>query len=150
MSSYVLKKAIRYPINDELLKYYKVEDYYFDLEEKLKEIDKEFGEFPPKNKFELDSGYNEKERKEKYYIDFVITYKYGADSGDFGISQLLNKEQHLKYKEMFSKFIPNIDENKFRLVKFCYYNGVDCPDYYEVTPPMTDEDEDIWNIIIHH
>lgn len=141
MSDYVLKKAIRYPIDEKILEYYKVEDYYFDLEDKLKEIDKNFGEHPYKNKFELDSGYNDEDRELKYYIDYVLKYEYGADCGDFGISQLLTQEQQEKYKKMFEKFIPDIDVNKFRLVKFCYYNGVDCPDYYEVTPPMTDDED---------
>ena len=141
MSDYVKKKVIRYPIEKEIFDYYKIEDYEWDIVDKFKEIDSQFEEFPEKGEIGFDCTYNDKEEKNKYYIDYVLSYKYGVDCGDFGISQLLTEEQKEKYKPIFEKFIPDIDTNKFRLVLFCYYNGCDCPDYYEVTPPINDEEE---------
>ena len=141
MSDYVKKKVIRYPIDKKIFDYYGIEDYEWDIVEKFKEIDPKFEEFPNKGEIGFDCAYNDEDEENKYYIDYVLSYKYGADCGDFGISQLLTEEQKQKYKPIFEKFIPNIDVNKFRLVLFCYYNGCDCPDYYEVTPPISDEEE---------
>lgn len=140
MSAYIKKKVIRYPIGPEVLKQYNCEKEW-NLEDKFEEIDKDFENRRIKPRFELDGTYNSKERKSKYYLDYVLNYEYDACDNDFGISQELTEEQKSKYKELFGKFIKDIDENKFRLVKFCYYNGCDCPDYYETTPAMTDDEE---------
>ena len=140
MSDYVKKKVIRYPIDAEVAIAYKCDDFW-DLEDKFKEIDKDFGNWKLKPRFELDSSYNSKQGKSRYYLDYILNYEYGACDGDFGISQELTEKLKDKYKPIFEKFIEDIDVNKFRLVKFCYYNGCDCPDYYETTPPMTDDEE---------
>lgn len=142
MSDYVKKKVIRYPIDKEIFKHYGIEDYEWDIVKKFKEIDPKFEELPCKGQIGFDDTYNSYDEENKYYIDYVLAYTYGADCGDFGISQLLTEEQKEKYKPMFEKFIPNIDTSKFRLVLFCYYNGCDCPDYYDVTPPITDDEEE--------
>lgn len=141
MSDYVMKKVVRYPIEKEIFDYYGITEEW-DIVEKFQEIDNEFEEFPHKNEIGFESTYDYDKNESKYYIDYVISYSYGGYSDDFGISQLLTKEQQEKYRPMFEKYIPNFDADKFRLVKFCYYNGVDCPDYYEVTLPMSDEDEE--------
>ena len=141
MSDYVKKKAIRYPLTEKDFKRFGLEYGDWDIINKFQEIDPNFIDIPHKNQIGFDSAWNDKDDESKYYIDFVISYIYGADSTDFGVSQLLTDEQKERYRAMFEKFIPDLDVDKFRLVYFCYYNGCDCPDYYEVTPPITDEDE---------
>ena len=134
MSDYVREKVIRYPIEEDLIKANNCEDAY-DLEKIFRKIDEDFGTWDrDKKKFEI-FGTDKAE-----YIDYVLDYEYGACSGDFGYSQMLTEKQIEKYKPMFEKFIPNLDVSKFRLVLFCYYNGCDCPDYYEVTE-ITYEEE---------
>lgn len=139
MSDYVKKKVIRYPIGPEVLRQHNCE--IDDLEYKLKEIDKEFGNWRTLPRFEIDGAYNFETRESKDYLDYVLNYEYGACDGDFGISQELTEEQKAKWAEIFKKFINDIDPNKFRLVKFCYYNGCDCPDYYETTQAMLDDEK---------
>lgn len=139
MSDYVKKKVIRYPIGLEVLRQYDCEKD--DLEYKLKEIDSDFDNWRVLPRFEIDITYNDKQDKSMYYLDYILNYEYGACDGDFGISQELTEEQKAKWTEVFKKFIKDIDANKFRLVKFCYYNGCDCPDYYETTPPMVDDEK---------
>ncbi len=126
MSDYVKERVIRYPIEKDLLDRYNCKDAY-DLERKLIEIDADFGSFnKDKNKFAI-FGTDSAE-----YIDYILDYSYGECAGDFGFSRLLSEKQKEKYKPMFEKFIPELDTSKFRDVIFCYYNGCDCPDYYEV------------------
>lgn len=140
MSDYVKKKVIRYPIGPEVFEQYNCKSD-FELEKKFKEIDKDFDNWKIRPRFEIDYPYNRKEEKSKCYLDYILNYEYGACDGDFGISQELTEEQKEKYKLLFEKFIKNIETSKFRLVKFCYYNGCDCPDYYDITPPMTDDEK---------
>ena len=139
MSDYVKKKVIRYPIGLEVLTQYNCEKD--DLEYKLKDIDSDFDNWRVLPRFEIDITYNDKQGESMYYLDYVLNYEYGACDGDFGISQELTEEQKAKWAKVFKKFIKDIDTNKFRLVKFCYYNGCDCPDYYETTPPMLDDEK---------
>ena len=71
MSDYVKKKVIRYPIDAEVAIVYKCDDFW-DLENKFKEIDKDFGNWKLKPRFELDSSYNSKQGKSRYYLDYIL------------------------------------------------------------------------------
>lgn len=135
MSDYVREKVIRYPIEEEMLEAYNANDLE-ELIEILEDKSPEFKDSPEKGFFTM-------EYSDNYigYLDYVLNYEYGACEGDFGISKPLNSVQQLKWNLMFSRFVPNIDSSKFRLVRFCYYNGVDCPEYYDVTPETTDNEE---------
>lgn len=135
MSDYVREKVIRYPIDKGILEAYNANDLE-ELIEILVDKSPEFKDSPKKGFFTI-------EYSDNYigYLDYVLNYEYGACEGDSGISKPLNSVQQLKWELMFSRFVPNIDTKKFRLVRFCYYNGVDCPEYYDVTPEITDDEE---------
>lgn len=140
MSDYVRAKVIRYPLDD-FYKKMKFDDM-FELEDFFKRIDKTFGSYSSHlNTFTIKSTWN---GESHYYLDYFLNYGYGSDMGDYGISYELNEEQKEKWKDKFSKYLKNIDKDKFRLVEYCYYNGCDCPDYYEVTPKEDITDNDKW------
>lgn len=144
MSDYVRKKVIRYPLNlwmDER----GIEDYY-DLEEYFEGLGNiPVGFYNSKiNSFTIDSGYNSKTKTTNYYLDYLLNYDYGSEMGDYGISFTLLSKQKNKWEKEFNKIIDNIDKDKLRLVEFCYYNGCDCPDYYEVTPKEKLTDDEQW------
>ncbi len=140
MSDYVRAKVIRYPLDD----FYKKMkfDNMFELEEFFKGIDKTFGSYSSHlNTFIVECTWN---REPHYYLDYFLNYEYGADMGDYGISYELTEEQKGKWKDRFGKYLKDIDKDKFRLVEYCYYNGCDCPDYYEVTPKEEITDNNEW------
>lgn len=145
MSDYIRKKVIRYPLNlwmDER----EIEDDY-DLEEYIKslELDVPINFYGSKiNTFVIDSGYNSETKTINYYLDYLLNYDYGSEMGDYGISFTLLSKQKNKWEKKFNKIINNIDKDKFRLVEYCYYNGCDCPDYYEITPREEITDNDKW------
>ena len=140
MSDYVRAKVIRYPL-DEFYKKMKFDDEY-ELEEFFKGIDETFGSCSSHlNTFTVECTWN---GESHYYLDYFLNYEYGSDMGDYGISYELTEEQKEKWKDRFGKYLKDIDKNKFRLVEYCYYNGCDCPDYYEVTPKEEITDNDKW------
>lgn len=136
MSDYVRAKVIRYPLDD-FYKKMKFDDEY-ELEEYLKNIDKNFENYT----FAVNYTYGN--NASHIYLDYTLNYEYGATMGDYGISYELTEEQKEKWKEKFSKYLKDIDKDKFRLVEYCYYNGCDCPDYYEVIPKEEITDNDKW------
>ena len=148
MSDYVKSKVIRYPIDTELLEYYGIKeiedsyDIYTTFVEKVSEKYPSFTDFPRKGEIGVNSTYNYKEDECRYYIDYVLSREYNVGCEDYGVSQELTQEQKEKWSKKFKEIIPNLNPDKFRLVLYCYYNGCDCPDYYETTNILiTDEEE---------
>lgn len=140
MSDYVRAKVIRYPLDD-FYKKMKFDDM-FELEEFFKGIDETFGSYSSHlNTFTVKCTWN---GELHYYLDYFLNYEYGSDMGDYGISYELTEGQKEKWKDRFGKYLKDIDKDKFRLVEYCYYNGCDCPDYYEVTPKEEITDNDKW------
>lgn len=140
MSDYVRAKVIRYPLDDFYEKM-KFEDM-FELEEFFKGIDGTFGNCSSHlNTFTVKCTWN---WESHYYLDYFLNYEYGSDMGDYGISYELTEEQKEKWEDRFGKYLKDIDKDKFRLVEYCYYNGCDCPDYYEITPREEITDNDKW------
>lgn len=134
MSDYVRTKVIRYPLDD-FYKKMKFDDEY-ELEEFLKNIDKNFENYT----FAVHYTYGN--NTSHIYLDYTLNYEYGSEMGDYGISYELTEEQKEKWKDKFGKYLKDIDKDKFRLVEYCYYNGCDCPDYYEVKKQeITDNDK---------
>lgn len=141
MSDYVRTKVIRYPLDDfcERMKF----DNEYKLEEFFEKVDRDFEFYSSRpNTFTIESTYGN--QKSHIYLDYILNYEYGLDMGDYGISYELNEEQKEKWKGRFSKYLNDIDKDKFRLVEYCYYNGCDCPDYYGVTPREEITDNDKW------
>ena len=141
MSDYVRAKVIRYPLDD-FYKKMKFDDEY-ELEEFFKKIDNNFGAYSSTpNTFTLQNTYGN--HKSHIHLDYILNYEYGSDMGDYGIAYDLTEEQKEKWEEKFGKYLRDIDKDRFRLVEYCYYNGCDCPDYYEVTPKEEITDNDKW------
>ena len=66
------------------------------------------------------------------YLDIPLKKTYGTISGDFGSSRKITDDECNEYLEDFKKVIPDITKEDLRYVFYCYYNGVDAPDCYEV------------------
>lgn len=122
MSDYVSKKAIRYKLGNLSEEMYEKYDKYrvYNSKGLLK---KEFG---LENEMEFETGYDEG------YLDITLKETYGTISGDFGTSRNLTQEEIDKYLKDFQKVIPNITANVLRHVFYCYYNGVDAPNCYDI------------------
>ena len=120
MSDYVSKKAIRYKFKKEL------------TEEEVEKWFDYYGENSLQKKYNLkhtmafDSSLNEN------YLDIVLKSTYGTISGDFGSSRKITDEECKEYLDDFKKVIPDITKEDLRYVFYCYYNGVDAPDCYEI------------------
>lgn len=136
MSDYVRIKAVRYKINQNIVK---------ELEEK---IDKEnLCESPAEvlskqynlqdyydhkvNEFAINNGYDFETKESNLFLDYLLDYEYGA-SGDFESVRLLTDSEFNKYRKMFSKFFNIMKKDELRLVHYCYYNGVDEPSVWNL------------------
>ena len=120
MSDYVSKKAIRYKLD---VKTEKERDYIWN---------KIFDDYNFKNDYSLKHDMEYEKGYDDFYLDIPIKKTYGTISGDFGSSRKLTEEEIKEYLEDFKKVIPTIGKDDLRYVFYCYYNGVDSPDCYEV------------------
>lgn len=136
MSDYVRIKAIRYKINQDLVKEIKKEIEEKDLYESPEEVLSKKYKIQDYcgykiNEFIINSGYNFKTEENDLFIDYLLDYEYGA-SGDFESVRTLTDNEFNKYKEKFSKFFDITKRDEIRLVHYCYYNGVDAPSVWEL------------------
>lgn len=70
---------------------------------------------------------------EDYYFDYILFSSYAEDSGDYGFSFYLNDEEKEKYKKEFDKLGIEYNVDDLRKVVYCWYDGVEPPNYYEVS-----------------
>lgn len=136
MSDYVRIKAIRYKINQDLVKEIEKEIEEKDLYESPEEVLSKKYELQDYyenkiNEFAINSGYNFKTEENDLFIDYLLDYEHGA-SGDFESVRTLTDNEFNKYKEKFSKFFDITKRDEIRLVHYCYYNGVDSPSVWEL------------------
>lgn len=121
MSDYISNKAIRYrmkeleSMNDDWYDYLK----YFG--EKNLKVD-----YNLEHEIDFTIGAFEK------YLDIVLDSTYGKFSDYFSHSRLLTDEETKEYLSDFKKVIPSIVPEDLRVVYYCYYNGVDMPDCFEL------------------
>lgn len=120
MSDYVSKKAIRYKLD---VKTEKEKDYIWN---------KIFDDYNLKNDYDLKHNMEYETGYDDFYLDIPLKRTYGTISGDFGNSRKLTDEEVEEYLEDFKKVIPTITKEDLRYVFYCYYNGVDSPDCYEI------------------
>ena len=124
MSDYVHKKAIRYrlPRNkaNELL-----EADYLD-----KNLPKQYG---LDNRFEFDAGVDYETGSSSIYLDKVGLYTYGEEGSAWGTSRNLTEEEISHHLKDFQVYDPDITGEELRAVDYCYYNGADAPDIFDVT-----------------
>lgn len=123
MSDYVKAKVIRLPFPEKLIEELEVEDCWA-CEDYLKDKFGELWDVYP-------DGFRLECTDKNYYLDYVISYKYGADCGEYGYAFYLNDNDVENYKQLFDKGGFEYDVKDLRKVVYCYYNGCESPDYYE-------------------
>ena len=136
MSDYVRTKSIRYRIPqkqiEEIKRNIKEQNLYdtvIDILEEKYGI-KEYCNGDRLNEFNINYGYNYKSKQSEYYLDYMLDYEYGA-SGEFENARFLTENEFIKYKELFNKYIQDIEPSDLRLVHYSYYNGCDAPAVYD-------------------
>ena len=132
MSDYVRIKAVRFKIPTNVIEKIVKEnkdDWIYDL------LTKKYGVRDcyetPKNEFTVNGGYNFKNEKMDYFLDFLLDYEYVAN-GEFESVRLLTDNEFEKYSKKFAIYFNEISRDELRLVHYSYYNGVDEPSVYEV------------------
>ena len=132
MSTYVREKVLRIPrekmnfahIARKLEENYPeaniMDDLGFYLESTLPEL---FG-YGDVNKFQMSPTCEP-------YIDYVLDYEYDCE-GDYGKVRELYDSEKKKFRSTFEKLDPDINMDYVRLVEFCWYNGCEAPDYYDI------------------
>lgn len=128
MSDYVKIKAIRLPIPQEILdKCDDLEEYF---EQQLGDL---FDTCYEVNKFTIEctTGNN--------YIDYILDYKYGEDCGEYGFAFNLNDNDKVKYVPLFKNIRFKFHISDLRKVVYCYYNGCEPPDYYDVSEDLFED-----------
>jgi hypothetical protein len=139
MSTYVKEKVLRLPLEG-----FQLEDFKKVITEKLEplgitaeDVDDDFlwameKAFPDlcgygdTGKFQWSPTYP------RQFIDFVLEYEYDCD-GEYGKVRELYPSEKAKYLPVFQKLLPGLDTmDNVRLVEFCWYNGCEAPDYYDL------------------
>ena len=117
MSCYVKEKVLRVP----LLKYGYDAESFEDLfcEEPLFSYGKPFH-------FSISP-------TETLFLDYILESTSDEGANEYGKTRELYETEKNKYRELFQKFLPNINMNDVRLVEFCWYNCTEAPDYYDKT-----------------
>lgn len=136
MSDYVRIKAVRFKIDDAIVKSLEKEIKEKDLFESPQELLLKQYKLPDwfehkLNEFTINNGYDFDNHKENLFLDYMLDYEYGA-SGDFESVRLLTDNEFNKYRELFSKYFNVVRRDELRLVHYCYYNGVDEPLVWEL------------------
>lgn len=141
MSTYVREKVLRIPF-EKLFKICSISDWFTsdDLDDMSWLLEKKFPnefEYATVGKFQISPTEDE-------FIDFVLEYEWDSCCEDFGkVRDLYNIEKE-NFLPVFQRLNPdftleNIDNVK--VVEFCWYNGCEAPNYYDV------EDDDFYKEI---
>lgn len=67
------------------------------------------------------------------YIDFIIKYEFDYEAGDWGKIRNLYPSEMIIYYDIFKLLIPNIDMTDVHLVEYCWYDGYEAPNYYDIS-----------------
>ena len=133
MSTYVKEKVLRIPrdkfnfthITKKLEEKFPDEDIMDDLGYYIENAFPDLFDYGTKNKFQLAP-------TEEDFIDYVLDYEWDCD-GDYGKVRDLYESEKEKFKPIFQQLDPDINMDYVRLVEFCWYNGSEAPDYYDIT-----------------
>lgn len=66
------------------------------------------------------------------FIDYVLYKDPCSDSGEFGYTGFLSKEESEMYLPVFQKLFPDCEKRDLRFVHFCWYDATEAPNYYEL------------------
>lgn len=135
MSYFSERKVIRYPLKKYLKRHNLSE--FGEIDDHFEKIGIKYIE--QKGKFNFSCTYNYDKNEIVYYLDYVL--QLGIGYSDYGICEYLSDKLKEKYTPMFENILGKIEPNNFRICKYCYYNGVDEPDYYDVIS-LNDEEEE--------
>lgn len=132
MSTYVREKVLRIPrhkmnfayIVRKLEEKYPDDDVMDDLGFYLENVlPDQFG-YGDRNKFQMSPTCEP-------FIDYVLDYEYDCD-GDYGKVRELYESEKEKFRPIFQKLDESINMDFVRLVEFCWYNGCEAPNYYDL------------------
>lgn len=132
MSTYVREKVLRIPVHKmnfahvvrKLEEKYPDDDVMDDLGFYLENVLPDLFGYGDRNKFQLAP-------TREPFIDYVLDYEYDCD-GDYGKIRELYDSEKEKFAPMFHKIDPDMNMDYVRLVEFCWYNGCEAPDYYDL------------------
>jgi hypothetical protein len=125
MSDYVRAKVIRLPFPNNLIEKLRVDDCW-ECEDYLEET---LGDLW--KGYDKRSGFEIECTSKSYYLDYILESQYGDCEGDYGYAFYLDENDIKKYKPLFDKVGVDYDIKDLRKVVYCYYNGCECPDYYD-------------------
>lgn len=133
MSTYVREKVLRIPryklnfanIVKRLEEKYPEDDVMNDLGFYLEDVFPDLFDYGKRNKFQMSP-------TREPFIDYVLEYEWDCD-GEYGKIRELYDSEKEKFKHIFQKIDPNVNMDFVRLVEFCWYNGGEAPDYYDLT-----------------
>ena len=133
MSTYVREKVLRIPVHKmnfahvvrQLEEKYPDDDVMDDITFYLEDVLPDLFGYGDRNKFQMSP-------TEERFIDYVLDYEYDCD-GDYGKVRELYDSEKEKFRSTFEQIDPNINMDYVRLVEFCWYNGCDAPNYYDIT-----------------
>lgn len=136
MSTYVREKVLRIPrykidfakIFHKLEEKYPDDDIMADLGFYLEDVLPDLFDYAKKNKFQMSP-------TREPFIDYVLDYEWDCE-GEYGKVRELYDSEKEKFRPIFQQLDPEIDMNAVRLVEFCWYNGSEAPDYYDITKDL--------------
>lgn len=140
MSDYEKNKVLRLPIDKIDMEVFckEIEQRYFELQGKVinakddlawyvEEAFPDLFGYQDKGKFTIAPTYP------RGFIDYVLDSTWGDDCGDWGKVRELYPTEKTKYLPVFQKILPRLENlDDVRLVEYCYYNGCEAPDYYDL------------------
>ena len=133
MSTYVREKVLRIPrhkidfakIVHKLEEKYPNDDVMDDLGFYLENVLPDLFGYAKKNKFQMSPTVEP-------FIDYVLEHEWDCD-GSYGKVRELYDSEKEKFRPIFQQLDSEINMDDVRLVEFCWYNGGEAPDYYDIT-----------------
>jgi hypothetical protein len=133
VSTYVREKVLRIPrhkmnfahIVRKLEEKFPGEDVMDDLGYYIEDAFPDLFDYGTKNKFQLAPTVND-------FIDYVLDKEWDCE-GSYGKIRDLYDSEKEKFRPIFQQLDPDINMDYVRLVEFCWYNGSEAPDYYDLT-----------------
>ena len=133
MSTYVREKVLRIPrhkmnfahIVRKLEEKFPGENAMDDLGYYIEDAFPDLFDYGTKNKFQLAPTTDD-------FIDYVLDKEWDCE-GSYGKIRDLYDSEKEKFRPIFEQLDPDINMDYVRLVEFCWYNGSEAPDYYDLT-----------------
>lgn len=141
MSGYIYNEVIRIPLPNDI-KDKLGDDYSDDFEELIGDLHYDVLRNPRRKGFTLYyDGYSTPSR---WFLDYQYNDYYEFNE-DFGNVSLLTDNEYELVKQYFRQVTNEIPEQEvFRKVEYCYWNGGDSECYYEIYKHELTE-KDLWN-----